>query len=189
MQATPTPLPGPGPGRYRFVDHRDDLDGLLTALGVIADVVIVGHDRSGMLGIDWARPHPDAVRGIAYRETLVSPVSRHGENAPDPELVRVLRSDADERLVLRDSVFVETVLPAGTQRARRQQDRQVGVAPNDRRPAGAYRRATVKMSPGRCFRSCPSPFVSERCPVVISPCWSAASCWVWCCSPTAGKSS
>jgi haloalkane dehalogenase len=108
MQATPTPLPGPGPGRYRFVDHRDDLDGLLTALGVIADVVIVGHDRSGMLGIDWARPHPDAVRGIAYRETLVSPVSRHGENAPDPELVRVLRSDADERLVLRDSVFVET---------------------------------------------------------------------------------
>jgi haloalkane dehalogenase len=112
MQATPTPLPGPGPGRYRFVDHRDDLDGLLTALGVIADIVIVGHDRSGVLGIDWARRHPDAVRGIAYRETLVSPVSRHGENAPDPELFRPLRSDADERLVLRDNVFVETVLPA-----------------------------------------------------------------------------
>ena len=111
------PLPDSGPGRYRFVEHREYLDALLTALGVAADVVIVGHDWGGVLGVDWARRHPGAVRGIAYLETLVAPVSWHGENAPDPELFGPLRTDAGEELVLRDNVFVEKVLPAGTQRA------------------------------------------------------------------------
>ena len=111
------PLPDSGPGRYRFVEHREYLDALLTALGVAADVVIVGHDWGGVLGVDWARRHPGAVRGIAYLETLVAPVSWHGENAPDPELFGPLRTDAGDELVLRDNVFVEKVLPAGTQRA------------------------------------------------------------------------
>jgi haloalkane dehalogenase len=111
------PLPDSGPGRYRFVDHRDHLDALLAAIGIDGDVVIVGHDWGAVLGIDWARRHPDAVRGIAYMETLVAPVSWHGENAPDPDLFGPLRTDAGERLVLRDNVFVEKVLPAGTRRA------------------------------------------------------------------------
>ena len=111
------PLPDSGPGRYRFVEHREHLDALLAALGVAADVVIVGHDWGGVLGVDWARRHPGAVRGIAYLETLVAPVSWHGENTPDPALFGPLRTDAGEELVLRDNVFVEKVLPAGTQRA------------------------------------------------------------------------
>jgi haloalkane dehalogenase len=111
------PLPDSGPGRYRFVEHREYLDALLVALGIDRDVVIVGHDWGGVLGIDWARRHPDAVRGIAYMETLVAPVSWHGENAPDPGLFGPLRTAAGEPLVLRDNVFVEKVLPAGTRRA------------------------------------------------------------------------
>jgi haloalkane dehalogenase len=111
------PLPDSGPGRYRFVEHREYLDGLLAALGVTGDVVIVGHDWGGVLGVDWARRHPDAVRGVAYLETLVAPVSWDGENAPDPALFGPLRTAAGERLVLRDNVFVEQVLPAGTLRA------------------------------------------------------------------------
>jgi haloalkane dehalogenase len=47
-------------------------------------------------------------------ETLVAPVSWDGENAPDPELFGPLRTEEGERLVLRDNVFVEKVLPAGT---------------------------------------------------------------------------
>ena len=110
------PLPDSGPGRYRFVEHREHLDALLAALGVTADVVIVGHDWGGVLGVDWARRHPGAVRGIAYLETLVAPVSWHGENTPDPALFGPLRTDAGEQMVLHDNVFVEKVLPAGTRR-------------------------------------------------------------------------
>ena len=109
-------LPGSGPASYRFVEHRRFLDALLAELGVDRRVVLVGHDWGGVLAMDWARRHPDAVRGIAYLETLTGPVSWGGPNAPSPDLFRPLRSPAGERLVLSENVFVETVLPAGTRR-------------------------------------------------------------------------
>ena len=76
-------LPDAGPGSYRFVEHRRHLDALLDELGVRDRVVLVGHDWGGVLAVDWARRHPEAVRGIAYLETLVAPVSWAGPNAPD----------------------------------------------------------------------------------------------------------
>ena len=94
-------LPGSGPGRYRFVDHRHHLDALLDELGVHGRVVLVGHDWGGVLAVDWTRCHPDAVRGIAYLETLVAPVSWAGRNAPDPALF----GPDGERLVLAENVF------------------------------------------------------------------------------------
>ena len=106
-------LPGSGPGSYRFVDHRDHLDALLDALGVHDRVVLVGHDWGGVLAVDWARRHPDAVRGIAYLETLVAPVSWAGPNAPDPALFGALRGPDGERLVLVENVFVERGAPGG----------------------------------------------------------------------------
>jgi len=110
------PLPDSGPGRYRYIDHHEYLDELLMTIRVDGEVVIVGHDWGAVLGIDWARRHPHDVRGIAYMETLVAPVSWDGENAPDPELFGPLRTEEGERLVLRDNVFVEKALPAGTRR-------------------------------------------------------------------------
>lgn len=106
-----------GPGSYRFVEHRRYLDALLERLDATRDVVFVGHDWGGVLAMDWARRHPHAVRGIAYLETLVAPVSSADENAPDPDLLGRLRSPEGEPMVLRDNFFVGTVLPAGTMRA------------------------------------------------------------------------
>ncbi|QNE17347.1 haloalkane dehalogenase [Kribbella qitaiheensis] len=107
-------LPTPGPVGYRFADHAGRLDKFLEAVGIRDDVVIVGHDWGGVLGVDWARRHPGAVRGIAYLETLIAPVSWDSDNAPDPALFKALRSSAGEHLVLTDNTFVEKVLPAGT---------------------------------------------------------------------------
>ena len=99
--------------RYRFADHRRYIDGFFDALGLTRGVTLVGHDWGGVLAIDWARRHPDAVRGIAYLETLVAPVSWDGPNAPAPALFRKLRGPEGEQLVLEQNVFVETVLPSG----------------------------------------------------------------------------
>ena len=66
-------LDDPGPGRYRFVEHREFLDGALAALGVSSDVVWVVHDWGSALGFDWANRHRGATRGIAYMEALVRP--------------------------------------------------------------------------------------------------------------------
>jgi haloalkane dehalogenase len=109
-------LPGAGAGSYRYVEHREFLDAALAELGVAERVVLIGHDWGGVLAMDWARRHSDAVRGVAYLETLTGPVSWQGQNAPSPELFRPLRSADGERLVLTENVFVETVLPAGVLR-------------------------------------------------------------------------
>ncbi len=69
-----------------------------------------------MLGVDWARRHPQAIRGIAYLETLVAPLRSDSANAPDPALFGPLRGPEGESLVLQDNIFLEQVLPAGTQR-------------------------------------------------------------------------
>jgi len=102
--------------RYRFVDHRRYVEAFLEALNLTSDVILVGHDWGGVLATDWARRHPGAVRGIAYLETLVTPVTSDSPNAPAPELFRRLRGPEGERLILEENVFIETVLPSGTLR-------------------------------------------------------------------------
>ena len=134
-------LPDAGPGSYRFVEHRRFLDGLLDELGVRERVVLVGHDWGGVLAIDWARRHPDAVRGIAYLETLVAPVASGDPHEPDPAFFGPLRGPDGERLVLDDNVFVEAVLPGGTLRTLTDEERAAYCAPY--RDPGEGRRPTL----------------------------------------------
>jgi haloalkane dehalogenase len=93
------------------------------------------------MAMDWARRHPAAVRGIAYLETLVGPVSWAGPNAPDPGLFGPLRGPEGERLVLEENVFVEKVLPAGTRRTLTTAEMNVYRAPY--REPGESRRPTL----------------------------------------------
>jgi haloalkane dehalogenase len=107
----------PGDDGYRFVGQRRHLDALLELVEAASRVTLVGHDWGGVLATDWARRHPDQVRGVAYLETLVAPVSWRDDNAPDPVIFRALRSASGERMVLADNFFIEQVLPAGTLRS------------------------------------------------------------------------
>ena len=111
-------LPDSGPGSYRYVEHRRYLDALLEQLGVERDVTLVVHDWGSALGFDWASRHPDAVRGIAYMEAIVAPMSwdefAANEREPERPVARVFRgfrSPAGEEMVLEKNVFVERVLP------------------------------------------------------------------------------
>ena len=55
---------------YRFADHARYLHAWFAALD-LGDVVIVGHDWGGALGMDWAARHPGQVKGIAVTETFL----------------------------------------------------------------------------------------------------------------------
>ena len=68
-------LPDSGPGRYTFAEHRRYLDALLAALAVDAGVTLVVHDWGSALGFDWANRHRDAIKGIAYMEAIVRPIT------------------------------------------------------------------------------------------------------------------
>jgi len=105
-----------GPDRYRFVEHREYLDGLLEGLGVASDVTFVIHDWGSALGFDWARRHPDAVRGIAYMEAIVTPMTWEQWPEIARSIFQGLRSPAGEDMVLEKNVFVENVLPASVLR-------------------------------------------------------------------------
>jgi haloalkane dehalogenase len=101
-----------GPGSYRFVEHRRYLDALLEDLGVGDAVTLVIHDWGSALGFDWAHRHPDRVKGIAYMEALIGPLSWDDWPEQARSIFRGFRSEAGEEMVLQKNYFVERVLPA-----------------------------------------------------------------------------
>ncbi len=109
-------LEGSGPGSYRFVEHRRHLDALLEALGVGESVTLIMHDWGSALGFDWANRRRDAVKGLAYMEAIVQPLTW----AQWPEAARRVfqgfRSESGESMVLENNVFVERVLPGSIKR-------------------------------------------------------------------------
>jgi haloalkane dehalogenase len=105
-------LPDSGPGSYRFVEHRRYLDALLEALGVQRRVTFVIHDWGSALGFDWANRHRDAVKGIAYMEAIIRPQGwDHWDMMNMRPVLKALRSEAGDAMVLEDNFFVEQVLP------------------------------------------------------------------------------
>ena len=132
-------LDDPGPDSYQFVEHRECLDGILEALGVNQNVLLVIHDWGSALGFDWANRHRDAVRGICYMEALVRPVTWDEWPEAATGIFKGFRSDAGESMVIEKNVFVENVLPASIIRKLepKEQDeyrRPFARAGEDRRP-------------------------------------------------------
>src|SRR5262249_15889979 len=87
-----------GPDSYRFVDHRQFLDGFLEELQITEKIVFVVHDWGSALGFDWARRHPTAVRGLTYMESIVCPMGM--DEWPARRIFEGLRSPDGGAMVL-----------------------------------------------------------------------------------------
>lgn len=138
-------LDGAGADSYTFMQHREYLDGALQALGVEQNVTWVIHDWGSALGFDWANRHRDVVKGIAYMEGIVRPVSW----AEWPEAARGVfqgfRSEAGEEMVLEKNTFIERVLPGSIMRELSAEEMEVYRRPfqnkgEDRRPTLSWPR-------------------------------------------------
>ena len=132
-------LEGEGDDRYRFVEHRRYLDALLDQLGVTENVTLVIHDWGSGLGFDWANRHRDAVRGIAYMEAIVMPVTWDDWPEDARGIFQAMRSEAGESIVLDKNVFVERILPSSVLRDLTDEEMEVYRRPfatpgEDRRP-------------------------------------------------------
>jgi haloalkane dehalogenase len=105
-----------GPDRYSFAVAYHYLDGLLQEIGANQKVLLVIHDWGSGLGFHWAKNHPDAVRGVAYMEGIVAPLS--WEHWPESArgIFKGFRSDNGEDLILNRNMFVEGVLPSSVLR-------------------------------------------------------------------------
>ncbi|MDJ0923286.1 MAG: haloalkane dehalogenase [Acidimicrobiia bacterium] len=101
-----------GPDSYRFVEHRRYLDALLDQLDLGASVTLVIHDWGSALGFDWANRHRDRVKGIAYMEAIVQPMTWDAWPEMARNIFQAMRSPAGEEIVLGKNTFVERILPA-----------------------------------------------------------------------------
>lgn len=104
-------LEDPGPDRYRYVEHRDYLFAAWEQLGIRDNVTLVIHDWGSALGFDWAHQHPERVRGIAYMEGIVKPVTWNDWPEAARGVFQGFRSPAGEDMILAKNLFIERVLP------------------------------------------------------------------------------
>ncbi len=59
---------------YRFFDHARFVDGFIDALG-LENVTLVIHDWGSALGFHYARRHQGNVKGLAFMEAILRPVT------------------------------------------------------------------------------------------------------------------
>ena len=128
-----------GPDSYRFVEHRDYLEGILGALGVNENVTLVIHDWGSALGFDWANRHRTAIKGIAYMEGIVRPLEWSEWSEDATAIFQGFRSPAGEDMVLDKNIFIERVLPGSVLRGLTEPEMAVYRKPfkntgEDRRP-------------------------------------------------------
>ncbi|MFD9003443.1 haloalkane dehalogenase [Streptomyces sp. NPDC059582] len=101
---------------YSFDDHARYLDAWFDALD-LRDVILVGHDWGGALAFDRAARHPGSVRGIAFTETIVKPMTWEEFPEGGRELFRAVKTDGvGESMILDDNAFIEQGLPATSAR-------------------------------------------------------------------------
>lgn len=127
-----------GPGRYSFQVVYDYLDGLLQAIGANQNITLVVHDWGSALGFYWAQQHQTAVRGIAYMEGIVCPLSWDDWPEAARGIFKGFRSDKGEELVLQRNMFIEQVLPSSVIRDLTEEEmshyRSWAQQPDDRQP-------------------------------------------------------
>jgi haloalkane dehalogenase len=109
-------LPDPQRGTYSFATHARFLAGFLAAVGATERVTLVLHDWGGGLGFDWAAQHPEAVRGLAFTETIVNPLLWADWPRDAKKIFKAMRGPDGEAVVLDKNVFVERILPASVLR-------------------------------------------------------------------------
>jgi haloalkane dehalogenase len=98
-------------GSYRFVDHARYIDAWIEAVGLTSNITFVCHDWGSALAFYWAHRHPDRMKGIAYMEAIVGPLTWDTWPEAAARIFQGMRSDAGEGMVLEKNVFVERILP------------------------------------------------------------------------------
>ena len=100
-----------GPGRYTLEVAYAYVDGLLEAIGANKRVTLVIHDWGSAIGFLWAMRHPTDVKGVAYMEGIVKPVSWSEWPEGAVGIFQGFRSKKGEDLILNRNMFIEAVLP------------------------------------------------------------------------------
>jgi len=103
---------------YTFQDHYRYLEGFIDALG-LERMTLVIHDWGSVLGLEYARRHPEKVRAVAMMEAIVPPAfplaSYEAMGEARGERFRQFRNPETGRpLLMEQNVFIEQILGRAT---------------------------------------------------------------------------
>ncbi|MDO8288156.1 MAG: haloalkane dehalogenase [Parvibaculum sp.] len=130
-----------GPERYTFREHRRFLDSFLEVMGIEKNVTLVIHDWGSALGFDWANRNRTKVKGIAYMEGIVRPLTWDEWSPAARRIFEGFRSDEGEKMILEKNLFIEAVLPGSI--LRKLSDEEMEVYRRPFKEAGEDRRPTL----------------------------------------------
>ncbi|MEX0785754.1 MAG: haloalkane dehalogenase [Dehalococcoidia bacterium] len=123
---------------YRFVDHARYVDGFIEALG-LRNITFVVHDWGSALGFHYARRNEANVKGLAFMEAIVRPMTWDDW----PELARGVfqgfrTPDTGWDMVAVRNMFIENVLPGSVVRTMTDEEmdhyREPFPTPESRKP-------------------------------------------------------
>jgi len=127
-----------GPERYSLEVAYDYVAGLLETIGADKNVTLVIHDWGSGIGFLWAMRHAAAVKGLAYMEGIVKPVTWADWPEGAVGIFKGFRSDKGEDLILNRNMFIEGVLPSSVIRKLSEKEMDAYRAPHletdDRQP-------------------------------------------------------
>ena len=132
-------LENSGPNRYTYAEHHDYLFALWDQLNLGDKIIMVLHDWGSALGFDWACRNPSRVKGIAYMEAIVAPLTWEDWPETARRVFQGFRSEIGEEMILQMNMFVERVLPNSVIRKLDEEEMEVYRRPfasagEDRRP-------------------------------------------------------
>jgi len=96
---------------YLYEEQRDYLFGVWSKLGIKDNVTMILHDWGSVLGFDWAYQNPDSMKGIAYMEAIVKPITWSDWPEGARRIFKGFRSESGESLILEKNMFIEAILP------------------------------------------------------------------------------
>lgn len=99
--------------QYTIFEHIDYIEAFISALN-LKNITFVLHGWGSLIGFEYARRHPDNVKGIAFLESHLRPVIEKDMIAlPVTERAMVLENDeASKDVILNSNYYVNKVMPA-----------------------------------------------------------------------------
>jgi haloalkane dehalogenase len=127
---------------YRFFDHVRFLDAFLDQTG-ISSAYVVAHDWGSGLAFHLAARRPKFIRGLAFMEFIRPMPSWNDFHANQVETFRKFRTPGiGEKMILKENLFIEGVLPGATARKLTEDEMAVYRAPfqtpESRRPTWRF---------------------------------------------------
>lgn len=128
---------------YRVFDHIQYIDAFINTLK-LKNITLVLHGWGSVIGLDYARRHETNIKGIAFYESHLQPVTHWNQlSLPMQQFTTLLnRQGTSYRAIIKQNYFIEKLLPRSVIRELTEEEmahyRAPFPTPDSRKPLWQY---------------------------------------------------